>query len=555
VSVTITGSLLGDGKLNSGSIVTDGKCASVTIKGDIVGGFGPDSGSIISTQDIASVTVGGSLIAGDGNGSGTILSVQGAVGPVKIGRNVEGGMGNFAGLVSAGIRIESVSVSGSLLGGPGEGSGRIESFGAIGTVKIGGGMVGGDGLRSGTIDAATTLGAVTLGGSLRGGNDDGNSGVIRTGGAMGSIKIEGDIIAGNANGSGKVDSGGTLASVTVGGSLDGDASRHGAGGSVSDAGQILSVGAMGPVRIGGDVLGGFASQTGRIVSMDTIASVTLGGSLLGNSSFTGEILSTGALGPVKIGGNIVGNFQSDVGFQVAESGYIQGQRIASLFVGGSIKAGVDATSGVPQKVGSVRAVDDIGPIFIKGSLLGTASNDGDSSDGDFTAVVISARGQGDLDSGAKNDVAIKSIKIGGRVEQSQILAGYDTVLVAKNADAQIGFVRVGGDWVASNLVAGAVTGSGGFFGDANDVEISGAGTTDQAGIVSKIASILIKGQVIGTTIGGDHFGFVAQQIGSFKTGSTSFKLQSGPANDDLDANDPLLLVGATGDVRVREVST
>jgi hypothetical protein len=80
---------------------------------------------------------------------------------------------------------------------------------------------------------------------------------------------------------------------------------------------------------------------------------------------------------------------------------------------------------------------DIGSITIKGSLLGSVSLDGDPADGDFTAAVISARGQ-DLGFAAKNDIAIKSIKIGGRVKQAPILTGYDTALAAKNADAQTG---------------------------------------------------------------------------------------------------------------------
>ena len=57
-------------------------------------------------------------------------------------------------------------------------------------------------------------------------------------------------------------------------------------------------------------------------------------------------------------------------------------------------------------------------------------------------------------------------------------------------------VKVGGDWAASNLVAGAINTASGnkIFGDGNDASI-GSGNTE---ITSKIASIVINGQVFGT---------------------------------------------------------
>ena len=48
----------------------------------------------------------------------------------------------------------------------------------------------------------------------------------------------------------------------------------------------------------------------------------------------------------------------------------------------------------------------------------------------------------------------------GRLELAQILAGYDTSLTPANADAQIGPVTVGGDWIASSITAGVVAGGG-----------------------------------------------------------------------------------------------
>jgi hypothetical protein len=73
------------------------------------------------------------------------------------------------------------------------------------------------------------------------------------------------------------------------------------------------------------------------------------------------------------------------------------------------------------------------------------------------------------------------------------LAGYGAGDTPLNADAQIGKVSIGGDWIISNLVAGVmnVASFNQSFGDANDAKISGPGTTDTA-TVSKIARVVIK---------------------------------------------------------------
>ena len=326
---------------------------------------------------------------------------------------------------------------------------------------------------------------------------------------------------------GVVDAGASLAGVTVGGSLKGGHSQ---------SGEIRSGGAMGAVKIGGDIVGTSELFTGNITSRGGIASATVRGSLIGGGNGTGSITATGAIGAVKIGGDIIGGSLSSPGIPANSSGYIRGQRIGSLFVGGSIYAGVDTSNSFAvDGSGSVRAVDDIGPIIIKGSLIGSIDDDGNSSDGDFKPVVISARGVAGLGPTAKNDLAIKSIKIGGRMEMAQILAGYDTALSAKNADAQLGPITIGGDLIASSIVAG-VAKSTFYFGTGAETKISGAGVKDNLdanGAVSKIASVVIKGSAFGTTATNDTvtFAIAAQQLGKLTIGGATLPLKSGPSND------------------------
>ena len=78
--------------------------------------------------------------------------------------------------------------------------------------------------------------------------------------------------------------------------------------------------------------------------------------------------------------------------------------------------------------------------------------------------------------------------------------------------------------------------------------MSGAGAKNVATVFSKITSIVIGGQAFGTPGSGDHFGFVAQNIGSFKVKNsvTTFPLVIGNSNDDH-------LVGLFDDVRVNEI--
>ena len=100
-----------------------------------------------------------------------------------------------------------------------------------------------------------------------------------------------------------------------------------------------------------------------------------------------------------------------------------------------------------------------------------------------------------------------------------------------------------------STIAASITAAGDDFGTANDTAIPD--TADD--IVSRLGPILIKGAVTGTAQLTDHFGFVAQQVDSLKVGARKFPLTAGNSNDDLDANDPLLLVGIGGDTRVHEV--
>jgi hypothetical protein len=83
----------------------------------------------------------------------------------------------------------------------------------------------------------------------------------------------------------------------------------------------------------------------------------------------------------------------------------------------------------------------------------------------------------------------------------------------------------------------------GFFGTATNTPIPTNGP-----ILARIASIVIKGAATGSTATGDHFGFVAEEIGAFKVGGVKTTLHKG-ARNDLNG----VPIGASDDLTVREV--
>ena len=150
--------------------------------------------------------------------------------------------------------------------------------------------------------------------------------------------------------------------------------------------------------------------------------------------------------------------------------------------------------------------------------------------GDVSDSTITARGT--VVPGV-TDVAIGAVQVIGNVSNTSIRAGYDILDAPVNAHAQIGAVGVTGNWTASVLAAGVVPGPDGLFGNADDRLVDGAGTGH---IISKIARVLIRGIVEGTPGAGDHFGFVAQQIGSFSSNGALPRAAVGGQSFELGTN-------------------
>jgi hypothetical protein len=602
-SVRIGGSIVGGSVPNSGQVQCTGAMGPVFIGGDIMGGSDFLTGAI-SGGKVASVTVGGSVIGGSGNSSGSIVGVT--LGPIRIRHDLKGGLDFHTGSISA-TSIAGVTVGGSILGGLGLRSGSILSTADTGQVNVAHDVVGGRGDESGKIDAAGKLAGVSIGGSLVGssGREDSFTidGVTHFGQIFcltdtGPIIIGHDVHGGSGGYAGSIICNGSIARVTIEGSLiGGDGETSGVlranklglvavqqdvcGGAGSDSGSVVDFGNAASIAVGGSLIGGSAGFSGEVRVDGTAGSITIGHDLQGGrGAFTGIIDGSGRIGNVAVGGSVIGGTNRVSGIIRAEelgtvtigrdliggsvpdgapdlplTGYIESEgRIASVEIGGSIIAGTDnSDSGALLRNASIRAQLDIGSLTVHGSLIGKSGAHGDSF------VIISARGQ--KQQGATNDLAIGKMIVGGRVELAQVYAGYDRDLTPVNPDAQVGSIIVGGDWVASSMIAGTVNlgaddAPGGTdanadninFGDAHDQKIGGG--TDNPSIISRIGSITVAGQVYGTPSSFanlvNHFGFVAERIGTISVGGGPIALQTGSNNDGR-------VLGATTNMRLHEL--
>ncbi|MEO8353873.1 MAG: Calx-beta domain-containing protein, partial [Chthoniobacteraceae bacterium] len=258
-----------------------------------------------------------------------------------------------------------------------------------------------------------------------------------------------------------------------------------------------------------------------------------------SASPNAESMIAGTVGVMKIKNNVkgvlnvTGGLADDAGLSATVV-----QAIKKVVIGGNI----DGSAG-GNRAGLLRVSGDIGSVIVRGSVMGGADLSGIvvggnagkikiggdlMSDDEAHPVTVSALGTVGVTQQGKA-VALKQVQVGGSVVNAEILAGFRRDGTPSNADAGIGKIIVEGNWIASSAAAGVVDATGDGFG-INDLLIQGG----NAGIVSKVASITIGGQMVsGSEREGDHFGITAQQIGSLTLGRARQSLHVG-AGDIID---------------------
>ena len=179
------------------------------------------------------------------------------------------------------------------------------------------------------------------------------------------------------------------------------------------------------------------------------------------------------------------------------------------------------------------------------SMLGNFQNSSMFSEGNIKAVKVAGKMVSDDPNNPSTITARNKLNVlivNGDVEHAQILVGYNKDEQPVNPDAHIGRVLVKGDWIASSLVAGVADVTNDGFGG-NDAVIAGDTTPD---VLSRIASVVIKGNASGSITAGDQYGITAQAIGKLTIAGTAVDL-------DPDGIDNILLDDTNNDFRVVEI--
>ena len=337
-----------------------------------------------------------------------------------------------------------------------------EIHGALGSLKIAGDVTSVAIDVSGGADAK--IGSINIGGSLIGGGAVG-SGSIRSAGDMGTVKIQGSVRGGDGFQSGLLMSAAAIGSITIGGSLIG-----GDGSAVS--GEIFSGGAMGKVKIGHEMQGGAAFSSGLIHCAGSLAGVTVGGSLTGGTGgSSGEIFSEGNMGAVKVRYDVRGGVDS-------RSGLIESVgTLAGVTIGGSLIGGTGS-----ETTGSIISRGAMGAVKIGRDLTGgsagddaatiTASGVIESTYGRIASVTIGGSIISGLDTSAAGDLIknasiragddLGALSVRGSLIGHRDANGDSLVIVSARGqavqsaarDLAIGKISIGGGVESANIVAG-----------------------------------------------------------------------------------------------------
>jgi hypothetical protein len=318
---------------------------------------------------------------------------------------------------------------------------------------------------------------------------------------MGKVKIAGDLGQIVAGGSGPT----AVKSLTIGGNLGSD-------GGPSQLSKLT--GAMKKLNVFGNLQNDSFEITGKVGAIKIQKSL-IGAGALSMSSLS--MIAAEGLEEFVAEGNAL------------PAGLLLAQSIGKMKVGKDVKsASMTATKGFGTL--SVLGDFDKSSMFSDGSIKAVKVAGKMISDDPNTPSTITARN--------KLDVLI----VNGNVENARILVGYDKDEQPVNPDARVGRVLVKGDWLASSLVAGIADSTNDGFGR-NDTVISGDTTPS---VLSRIASVVIKGNAIGSAAAGDHFGISAQQIRKLSIAGESIGLSTDTADD-------IILDETNNDFRVVEI--
>ena len=280
-------------------------------------------------------------------------------------------------------------------------------------------------------------------------------------GGLGALTVKQDIARA------RIDVVGSIGPVTIGGSL--------IGGTQTASGAIFTSQSIGAVKIGHHLQGGTGGGSGQIDAGTGIASVTIGGSIIGGEGSSGANVNADGttLGAVKIAHNVLGGTGPDAASLSANVS------ISSVTISGSLLGGLGGSSGSIHT-----SIKEIGAVKIGHNMLGSsAGNTGKiNSAGKLASLTIggSLIGGGGGDSGA-----VITAGDMGAVKIAHNLAG------AGGGDS--GNLQAGGKLISASI-GGSIFGAGG--GDSG--EITSVGDMGPVGLATTSAAVVAAHRNIST---------------------------------------------------------
>lgn len=526
----------GDGLVDVGALIASQPVGNILVDGDLARFTSTAANAFKKT--VGNVTVASLGAAGSANllsgiapvfsvdaGMG-LLTVLGDVNRVRVEIGAEGG-GNAAGVV----------VRGSVIGGASSGEGAILVRGQAGTVSVGGDLVGGTGNFSGNITVDGGAKIIRVGGSVVGG-DGGLSGTIHSNGRLQSFFIGGDLIGGRGE-SGSISVGGDekapAASAVIRGSILGGTQVF--AGIQESASAEFSVFNVKSVIVGGSVVGGGSVASGAIQAEGGVGSILIRGdirktptavfdtaqvSVFKSASFTvgGSITGASGVNPVVLISERVGKFTvgGDIRTAGSDTSLLIINAAGDVLVGGSIiddDAKTDA---------AIFVNNDIKKFTVKGSIRGDSTTEASIRFGSGNPPVL------------PNGVALGALVVSGSLKNATLVFGDN-----EEADGSVGSIFIGGDVIASRLIADRAYSPG----------IDGkAGTLDDAALpatapdqISRLASLVIRGRIVGDGAGGSSFGIAFDQIKTATVGGEKLTTTAGA---------DLFFFGGSGDAFIRD---
>jgi hypothetical protein len=335
--------------------------------------------------------------------------------------------------------------------------------GSVGTFTVGGSIIGSNSdLDSGTQVQLGQVKTITIGGDLRGKAGKGGGSIVVGSGTIGAVKIGGSVLGGDGLSSGVLSLNASVASITVGGNLqggDGPASGN------------LAAKNVGAIKIGGSISGTAAGQGGGIVSADDVGSLTVGHDIISNFN-SGFLLLRGKLNTLKIGGDIRCEDSPN-----------------------------------PSTVAVISVDGVLGSFSVGGSITGDEAH--------VARILVGGVGA------APGTAALKSMTVKHSVLYTAIASGFTSsagVDTARNAQAGLGSITIGGDMSGTYITSGGTVGGDGLIATHDD----GLAAPVTGVSVAGIASLKIAGALTGLLSDSQEFLIYSRNIQKVTIGKATY---------------------------------